>query len=310
MKERRLKVLHYIYKFTNKTNGKAYIGQTNNIENRKRGHKSDSFNSKSEGYNLPFHAAIRKYGWDNFNFEVLEEIDDAVYDFNYVDERERFYIAYYHSLKDEQGYNITLGGQGNPRPKLTFEECASLSKLFTLEEIQDIQNSLIEGYEFFEIQERYPQLSDSFISNINTGFNFNRPELNYPLLKEHSHFSRKEKEMIKADIIAGMPYSQISKKYNITIGYISRINNGTKWHLDGCSYPLCPKSCNDDSWIEDVEFDLIFGVDTHLQLAQKYGKAKSTITALNVGRNRKKDYFIYPLRSNQPKNQEIWKSLF
>ena len=27
--------MYYIYKFTNKTNGKIYIGQTNNIQKRK-----------------------------------------------------------------------------------------------------------------------------------------------------------------------------------------------------------------------------------------------------------------------------------
>lgn len=38
--------MYYIYKFTNKTNGKIYIGQTNNIQKRKNGHRSDSFNEK------------------------------------------------------------------------------------------------------------------------------------------------------------------------------------------------------------------------------------------------------------------------
>ena len=47
--------MYYIYKFTNKTNGKIYIGQTNNIQKRKNCHRSDSFNEKSSGYNLPFH---------------------------------------------------------------------------------------------------------------------------------------------------------------------------------------------------------------------------------------------------------------
>ena len=106
--------MYYIYKFTNKTNGKIYIGQTNNIQKRKNGHRSESFNEKSAGYNLPFHAAIRKYGWENFNFDILEEICDGESQ-EYIDEREIFFIQYYHSLKDENGYNITLGGQGQKR---------------------------------------------------------------------------------------------------------------------------------------------------------------------------------------------------
>ena len=64
----------YIYKFTNKITGKIYIGQTNNIIKRKNGHKSESFNPKANGYSLPFHCAIRTYGWNNFDFEILEEV--------------------------------------------------------------------------------------------------------------------------------------------------------------------------------------------------------------------------------------------
>ena len=60
----------YIYKFTNKINGKIYIGQTNDIEQRKRGHKSTAFNEKSHDYHCAFHNAIRKYGLDNFDFEA------------------------------------------------------------------------------------------------------------------------------------------------------------------------------------------------------------------------------------------------
>lgn len=40
----------YIYKYTNKVTGNSYIGKTNNIERRKREHKSNAYNSNSSFY--------------------------------------------------------------------------------------------------------------------------------------------------------------------------------------------------------------------------------------------------------------------
>lgn len=88
-----------IYKITNKVNNKSYIGQTRyTLEFRWRQH----LNSKDNCY---FHKAIKKYGAENFNVEILEECD-----FKDLDSREIFYIAKYNTFKD--GYNSTIGGDG------------------------------------------------------------------------------------------------------------------------------------------------------------------------------------------------------
>lgn len=55
---------------------------------------------------------MRKYGFNNFKIEVIESklIDDM------LNERERYWIAYYHSFIDEgQGYNLTIGGSQNTK---------------------------------------------------------------------------------------------------------------------------------------------------------------------------------------------------
>lgn len=92
----------YIYKITNKVNGKSYIGQTRyTVEFRWRQHihKKD---------NVYFHNAIHKYGIDNFTIETLEECD-----YKDLDSREIYYIAKYNTFKE--GYNLTIGGSGNRR---------------------------------------------------------------------------------------------------------------------------------------------------------------------------------------------------
>lgn len=86
-----------IYKITNKINGKCYIGQSNNIGRRFIEHKTINHET-----NKSLKCAYKKYGLDNFEFEILEEcnLED-------LDEREIFYIE---KIKPE--YNRTKGGTG------------------------------------------------------------------------------------------------------------------------------------------------------------------------------------------------------
>lgn len=101
-----------IYCYTNKINGKKYIGQTINPEQRYKQHKSSAFNSNDEAYDLPLHRAFRKYGYDNFIYEVLQEAE-TIEELNGL---EVYYIAHFNT-KIPNGYNILDGGNNAPRPK-------------------------------------------------------------------------------------------------------------------------------------------------------------------------------------------------
>lgn len=57
-----------IYKITNTVNNKKYIGQSINIIDRWREHRQRANNGTEYLY-----QAIRKYGIQNFVFEVVEE---------------------------------------------------------------------------------------------------------------------------------------------------------------------------------------------------------------------------------------------
>lgn len=65
-----------IYKITNRINNKCYIGQSVDIKARLAHHKSDAYNEKLPKYRYPLYRAIRKYGKENFDFEVLELVED------------------------------------------------------------------------------------------------------------------------------------------------------------------------------------------------------------------------------------------
>lgn len=93
-----------IYKHTNKINGKVYIGQTcqsalSRFQNGKGYKKCPVFNN-----------AIKKYGWENFKWEFLEENMPTK---ELANKRETYYINLYRSyigFEDCNGYNMTLGG--------------------------------------------------------------------------------------------------------------------------------------------------------------------------------------------------------
>lgn len=101
-----------IYKYENKINHKCYIGQSIDIERRQYGHKSAAYNEKASDYNSQFHQAIRKYGFDNFDFEIIAILSSEEYSKEVLDQLEKFFIKYYNSY--ENGYNATSGGDDNP----------------------------------------------------------------------------------------------------------------------------------------------------------------------------------------------------
>jgi len=95
-----------VYKITNKINKKIYIGKSKlSVDKRWKRHIQNALYYKRKGY---FYTAIRKYGQDNFNLEILEEIIIE----SELNNREKYWIKYYQSNNKNIGYNMTEGGDG------------------------------------------------------------------------------------------------------------------------------------------------------------------------------------------------------
>lgn len=94
-----------IYKVINKINGKIYVGQTaGNFERRKILHLS-----RARGVsNLPFYNAIRKYGPEDFVWEILEECRTI----EELNEREEYWIKELNTIAPN-GYNLKYGGKNS-----------------------------------------------------------------------------------------------------------------------------------------------------------------------------------------------------
>lgn len=90
-----------IYKIQNKVNGKIYIGQTvGTLEHRISQHKSNS--KKTSVINM----AIRKYGWDNFTAEIIDNAENI----EELNLKEIYWIEHYKSISPN-GYNLEIGGK-------------------------------------------------------------------------------------------------------------------------------------------------------------------------------------------------------
>jgi len=106
-----------IYCHTNKLNGKKYIGQTKqSLERRFE-------NGKAYKNCVLFYNAIQKYGWENFEHEILEtnlSLEDA-------NVREAYYISLYGLTNPQKGYNIYTGGK-NFKHIITEETKSKISE--------------------------------------------------------------------------------------------------------------------------------------------------------------------------------------
>lgn len=93
-----------IYLVTNLVNGKQYVGKTvNGLKKRKHEHEADS----RKGCKWPFQRALRKYGFDSFEWD--EVYSDAKPED--LDSLEIECISWFGTLSPK-GYNMTSGGSG------------------------------------------------------------------------------------------------------------------------------------------------------------------------------------------------------
>lgn len=162
--------MHYLYCLTNKINGKKYIGRTNNVRVRKNQHKNDSFNVNCpRKYKTALAAAIRKYGWDNFNFEVLEENESFIY----INELEKKFIKEMNT-RSPNGYNLSTGGE------FGFSGREYHSKIIENGLLDNIIEDLHSDIPLKDIAEHY-SISYSYLSDINNGTRLKQKDIIYPI---------------------------------------------------------------------------------------------------------------------------------
>lgn len=107
-------------------NGKIYIGKTTRLlKNRKRQHLTTLYKER-----VAFHNAIIKYGENSVKWSVI----DIANNIDELNEKEAYWISHYNSYihaKNSNGYNMTLGGEGEIGYRHTEEAKQKISKAHT-----------------------------------------------------------------------------------------------------------------------------------------------------------------------------------
>ena len=217
----------YIYKITNKINGKSYIGQTTNYQRRFREHRNKGY---GEEPNKPLYNAFDKYGIDNFDFEVIEDLTE-----NY-NEREKYWIQYYNTLLPN-GYNIEPGGE---EPPLNIGENSPYAE-HTKQQIAEIKELLKNtDVSFEELAKKY-NYSVSSILKINNGkIWFNQNDI-YPLRvdKRNKRYYSERALLIIDDLLnTALTQKEIAKKYGVSRSCVTMINIGENNRQPDLTYPL------------------------------------------------------------------------
>lgn len=185
-----------IYKITNKINGKCYIGQSINIKQRWKAHRS-----RYQVDDYPLYRAMRKYGLENFNFEVIEECSQ-----NELNDKEIYWIDFYDSANNEKGYNLTIGGNNIANHRLTEEQ------------IMEIYSLLKNNTPQTEIASKY-NVAQSMISMINSGIYYPHSNINYPI---NNNYHKKEWHCEFCGVKTSKGYTKCPKCYGKMIRVVER----------------------------------------------------------------------------------------
>lgn len=139
---------YYIYKITNKLNGKSYVGQHKVPKNK------ENFR-RYMGKGIAIRLAIKKYGKDNFEKTILEYIDDDE-KHEYVSQREIFWIKQENTLYPN-GYNISPGGEGGCTKEAAQKALATRKKNGKLKLSEETKKKISlahKGKKFSEIHKK------------------------------------------------------------------------------------------------------------------------------------------------------------
>lgn len=210
-----------IYKITNQINNKVYIGQTvGTLSKRWREHCHEAEEGNKNYY---LYQAMRKYGIENFNIEVLEECSNEE-----LNIRERYWIKRFDSF-GKNGYNLTVGGDGADTTKhkeifIMWDDGKSIGEI--AKEVKYGRNAIakiLSGYQNYSIEESNRR------AHINSGRTMGRAVLQ--LDKNTEEIINEYESLAAAERATGINHGNISIVCNKKPGHKSA--GGYKWKWKG-----------------------------------------------------------------------------
>lgn len=205
----------FIYKTTNKINGKIYIGKL----------VRDSKTYLGSGKLLKM--AIKKYGVSSFEREIIEYCDTK----ELLSEREKYWISYYDSKNKKIGYNITDGGDGGSTnsyflgKKLSDEHRLNISK----------NHHNVSGENNPMFGKTHSDVSKEKISLKRKGIKHSEETIKLFKItrlggnNNNSKLTESDVIQIRAESISGTPHNDLAKKFNVKKACIWKIVNRITW---------------------------------------------------------------------------------
>lgn len=152
----------YIYKVTNKTNGKIYVGKK----------KSNTFDDNYYGSGSKIRHDVLRYGKKNFDVEILRTCNTE----DELIRSEIFLIDKYDTRNEKIGYNISKGGEGIKMQKLNVNSVEDI-----YEDNEDIKIVgyvyETENYNLFNFMDNNREVNEKQVANMTQEFEEKQQEV-------------------------------------------------------------------------------------------------------------------------------------
>jgi len=211
-----------IYKIKNLINEKEYVGCT--ISTLKKRFEEHIFRCLKTDSNTKLCNSIRKYGFENFRIELIDECDVSN-----IYEKEKHFINKMNTF--ENGLNTTYGGEGCLGYKHSKEICEKISK--TLKEGKSHKNKTYEMIYGERSEEEKKIRKDSVKKSWENMTDDDRKKRIEKIRKTKQTKSKYKIELIielKNKLKSGVSVTLLAKEYpNVNIYTIYDIKNNRRW---------------------------------------------------------------------------------
>lgn len=155
----------------------------------------------------------------------------------------------------------------------------------------------IENYN--EREKYWIRYYDSFENGYNQTEGGEEPPLNIGENSPFATHSQQEVDYVIDQILnTSKQLKEIAQETGYDYSTIKRIQAGKLWRKDSLNYPLRKETGREyqKARAEMIIEDLLNTSLTQKQIAEKYGCARTTVTAINNGNNNRRENLQYPLR--------------
>lgn len=265
---------YIVYKYTSPKK-KCYIGITFNEVARKQSHKQKEWDYEDT---TPFSRAIKKYGFEAFEYEVLERFDNE----EEMKEREIYWIKFYDSINS--GYNLLEGGQWGSVP--VHSERTVQDTIFLLKNRQDLTLQNIADM---------MGMSITLVSQIKNGTKRNEEKIKRRSYQNQvgednkaAKLTEKLVKEIKTKLTAGTKRSDIQKDYGISKTLVQQLATGQIWSHVESDYEYKKLEINGNAKlnaeiVRSIKIDQRDGMSL-AETVKKYGISRSTVQQIRYGK--------------------------